>query len=102
MEVFLRDETIWLTQARIAELFGVLRPAVTKHLQNIYSEGELNKNSTCSKMEHVQNEGNRTIKREVECYNLDAILSVGYRVNSAQATQFRIWATERLKEREFN
>lgn len=98
MEVFLRDETIWLTQARIAELFGVLRPAVTKHLLNIYSEGELNKNSTCSKMEHVQNEGNRTIKREVECYNLDAILSVGYRVNSAQATQFRIWATERLKE----
>jgi hypothetical protein len=98
VEVFLHDETIWLTQARIAELFGVRRPAVTKHLQNIYSEGELEKNSTCSKMEHVQNEGNRAVTREIEYYNLDAILSVGYRVNSTQATHFRIWATERLKE----
>jgi hypothetical protein len=98
VEIFLRDENIWLTQARIAELFGVNRPAVTKHLQNIYFEGELDKNSTCSKMEHVQNEGNRTVTREIEYYNLDAILSVGYRVNSTQATHFRIWATERLKE----
>lgn len=66
IEVFLRDETIWLTQARIAELFGVNWPAVTKHLQNIYSEGELDKNSTCSKMEHVQNEGSRPVTREIE------------------------------------
>lgn len=98
MEVFLHDETIWLTQARIAELFGVDRTVVTKHLQNIYSEGELYKNLTSAKFARVQNEGNRTVKREVEYYNLDAILSVGYRVSSSQATHFRIWATERLKE----
>lgn len=98
VEVFLRDETIWLTQARIGELFGVDRTVVTKHLQNIYSEGELNKASTSAKIARVQNEGNRAVTREVEYYNLDAILSIGYRVNSSQATHFRIWATERLKE----
>ena len=98
VEIFLRDENIWLTQAKIAELFGINRPAVTKHLQNIYFEDELDKNATCSKMEHVQNEGNRAVTRAIEYYNLDAILSVGYRVNSTQATHFRIWATERLKE----
>lgn len=98
VEIFLRDETIWLTQAKIAELFGVDRTVITKHLQNIYSEGELIKDPTSAKIALVQNEGNREVKREVEFYNLDAILSVGYRVNSSQATQFRIWATERLKE----
>jgi len=98
VEVFLRDETIWLTQTRIGELFGVDRTVVTKHLQNIYFEGELDKNSTSAKIARVQNEGNRAVTREVEHYNLDAILSVGYRVNSSQATHFRIWATERLKE----
>ncbi|OGT38286.1 MAG: cell filamentation protein Fic [Gammaproteobacteria bacterium RIFCSPHIGHO2_12_FULL_38_14] len=98
VEVFLRDETIWLTQAKIGELFGVDRTAVTKHLRNIYSEGELDKKRTCAKMAHVQNEGSRAVTREIEYYNLDAILSVGYRVNSSQATHFRIWATERLKE----
>jgi len=98
VEVFLRDETIWLTQARIGEVFGVDRTVVTKHLQNIYSEGELDKNLTSAKIARVQNEGNRIVTREVEYYNLDAILSVGYRVSSSQATHFRIWATERLKE----
>ncbi len=98
VEIFLKDENIWLTQAKIAELFGVERSVVTKHLQNIFDEGELNKKSTCAKIAQVQNEGHRQVARNIEFYNLDAILSVGYRVNSAQATQFRIWATERLKE----
>lgn len=98
VEVFLRDENIWLTQARIAELFGVERSVATKHLQNIFQEGELDKNSTCVKIAQVQTEGSRQVTRDVEFYNLDAIISVGYRVNSAQATHFRIWATERLKE----
>jgi len=98
VEIFLRDENIWLTQAKIAELFGVERSVATKHLQNIFQEGELDKNSTCAKIAQVQIEGKRQVARGIEFYNLDAILSVGYRVNSAQATQFRIWATERLKE----
>lgn len=98
LEIFLHDENIWLTQAKISELFGVERSVVTKHLQNIYNEGELGKEATCAKIAHVQDEGGRQVSRDVEFYNLDAILSVGYRVNSGQATQFRIWATERLKE----
>src|SRR3989344_301320 len=98
VEIFVRDENIWLTQAKIAELFGVERSVVTKHLQNIFQEGELEKEATCAKIAQVQNEGNRQVTRDIEFYNLDAILSVGYRVNSSQATQFRIWATERLKE----
>lgn len=98
VEIFLRNENIWLTQAKIAELFGTERSVVTKHLQNIFQEGELDKNLTCAKIAQVQNEGQRQVSRDIEFYNLDAIVSVGYRVNSAQATQFRIWATERLKE----
>jgi hypothetical protein len=98
VEIFLRDENIWLTQARIADLFGVERSVVTKHLHNIYREGELKKDPTCAKIAQVQREGARQVTRNVEYYNLDAILSVGYRVNSKQATLFRIWATERLKE----
>jgi hypothetical protein len=98
LEIFLHNENIWLTQAKIAELFGVDRSVVTKHLQNIFKEGELDKKSTSAKLAQVQNEGQRQVMRDVEFYNLDAILSVGYRVNSAQATHFRIWATERLKE----
>jgi len=98
VEIFLRDENIWLTQAKIAELFSVDRSVVTKHLQNIYDDGELGKEATCAKIAQVQNEGGRQVSREQDFYNLDAIISVGYRVNSAQATQFRIWATERLKE----
>ena len=98
VEIFLRDENIWLTQAKISELFGVERSVVTKHLQNIFQEGELDKDSTCAKIAQVQTEGQRQVNRSVEFYNLDAIISVGYRVNSSQATHFRIWATERLKE----
>ena len=98
VEIFLKDENVWLVQAKIAELFGVERSVVTKHLQNIFETGELNKEATCAKIAHVQNEGNRQVKRDVEFYNLDAIISVGYRVNSATATRFRMWATERLRE----
>src|SRR3990167_4086763 len=98
VEIFLKDENVWLVQAKIAELFGVERSVVTKHLQNIFETGELNKEATCAKIAHVQNEGSRQVEREVEFYNLDAIISVGYRVNSATATRFRIWATERLRE----
>ena len=98
VEIYLQNETIWLTQQKIAELFGVDRTVVTKHLSNIYSEGELAKDATSAKIAQVQTEGNREVKRQIEFYNLDAIISVGYRVNSSQATAFRIWATERLKE----
>ena len=93
-----KDETIWLTQKAMAELFAVEVPAISKHLANIYSDGELQAETTISKMEIVQIEGNRNVKRLVDFYNLDAIISVGYRVNSRKATQFRIWATGILKE----
>ncbi|NQE46480.1 hypothetical protein C5S31_10705 [ANME-1 cluster archaeon GoMg2] len=98
VEVFLKDETVWLTQKGISGLFGVNVPAISKHLANIYETGELRKESTISILETVQNEGGRKVRRKVEFYNLDAIISVGYRVNSYQATQFRIWATRTLKE----
>jgi len=98
VEIYLQNDTIWLTQQKIAELFGVDRTVITKHLGNIYSEGELSKESTCAKIAQVQMEGSREVSRKIEYYNLDAIISVGYRVNSSQATAFRIWATERLKE----
>ena len=94
----IKDETIWLTQKAMAELFDVNVPAISKHLQNIFDEGELEKISTVSKMEIVQQEGARSVKRSMEFYNLDAIISVGYRVNSHRATKFRIWATSVLKE----
>lgn len=94
----IRDETIWLTQKSMAKLFDVDVPAISKHLSNIYDERELMRDSTISKMEIVQKEGNRKVKREQKFYNLDAIISVGYRVNSYSATQFRIWATSILKE----
>lgn len=98
VNAIIKDETIWLTQKAMAELFDVEAPAISKHLSNIYDEGELKKDSTISKMEIVQQEGNRKVKREQNFYNLDAIISVGYRVNSRRATQFRIWATSILKE----
>lgn len=94
---FLND-TFWLPQKGIAELFGVEVPAINKHLGNIYDSGELQKEATISILEIVQTEGKREVKRNVEFYNLDAIIAVGYRVNSKQATQFRIWATQTLKE----
>ena len=98
VDVVLKDETIWLTQKSMSELFDVNVPAINKHLNNIYTEEELNRNSTISKMEIVRKEGSRNIKREIEFYNLDAIIAVGYRVNSKKATKFRIWATKILKE----
>lgn len=97
--VVVKDETIWLTQKGMAELFGVQVPAISKHLKNIFEEGELTENTTVSKMETVVNRGFRgEVQELVDFYNLDAIISVGYRVNSAKATQFRIWATNTLKE----
>ena len=99
MQGVVRDETIWLTQKAMAQLFGVNVPAISKHLQNIYDSGELNKNATISKMETVVNRGFRgEVKENVDFYNLDAIISVGYRVNSAKATHFRQWATKVLNE----
>jgi hypothetical protein len=98
VEIYLQNETIWLSQQKIADLFGVERSVVTKHLLNIYAQGELNKEATCAIIAQVQQEGKRQVTRQIEYYNLDAIISVGYRVNSTQATHFRIWATERLKE----
>lgn len=98
VQVAVKDETIWLTQKGMAELFGVGIPAIAKHLDNIYQDGELQKDTTISILEIVQREGERSIKRKVTFYNLDAIISVGYRVNSRRATQFRIWATQVLKE----
>ncbi len=98
VNAFIYNETIWLNQKSIAGLFGVQSQAITKHLKNIFTSGELNMAATCSKMEQVQNEGCRSIKRMVVFYNLDAIIAVGYRVNSMKATQFRIWATQVLKE----
>lgn len=98
VEVLLANETIWLTQKRMAELFGVGVPAVSKHLDNIYASGELQREATVSVLETVQQEGTRQVTRKLEYFNLDAVISVGYRVNSAQATQFRIWATALIKE----
>lgn len=96
LEVRLEDETVWLTQEQIATLFGTKRPAITKHLSNIYSSGELDRESTCSILEHMGNDGKQ--KYVTKFYNLDAILSVGYRVNSRNATLFRRWANSVLKE----
>lgn len=98
IQVKLKKETVWLTQKQVAFLFNVNVPAISKHIRNIFKDGELNKNSTISKMEIVQKEGNRFIKRNIEFFNLDLIISIGYRVNSQRATQFRIWATKTLKQ----
>lgn len=96
LEVRLENETVWLTQQQIADLFGTKRPAITKHLSNIFKEGELDEESTCSILEHMANDGTR--RYQTKYYNLDAILSVGYRVNSKNATLFRRWANKILKE----
>ena len=96
LEVRLDDKTVWLTQAQIAALFGTKRPAITKHVLNIYKSGELNDNSTCSILEHMGAGGVQRYKTKY--YNLDVILSVGYRVNSINATQFRIRANKILKD----
>ncbi len=98
IDTLFQDETIWLTQAKMADLFDIDRSVITKHLSNVYREKELEKESTCAKIAQVQIEGQREVSRKVVCYNLDAIIAVGYRVNSKKATQFRIWATSILKE----
>lgn len=97
VEVFFEDETIWLTQKRMAELFGIDTRTVNEHLQNIYDAGEISQTATIRKFRTVQREGERKVRRDVNFYNLDAIISVGYRVNSTRATQFRIWTTKTLK-----
>ena len=101
VEIYLQNETIWLTRQKIADLFGVQCPAVSKHLKNIFGTGELKEEVVSSILEHTTKHGaieGKTQKIKVKYYNLDAIISVGYRVNSTQATAFRIWATDRLKE----
>ncbi|MCD5383300.1 virulence RhuM family protein, partial [candidate division WOR-3 bacterium] len=95
LKVRLKDETLWLDAHQMAQIFDVNRPAVVKHLNNIYRTKELNKNATCSILEQVAADGKI---RKMNLYNLDAIISVGYRVNSRRATQFRIWATKILKQ----
>ena len=98
VEIFVLNDTVWLTQQRIAELFGVSKSTISEHLKNIFESGELAKEATVRKFRTVQVEGDREVNRNLEYYNLDAIISVGYRVNSTKATQFRIWATNTLKE----
>jgi hypothetical protein len=98
IEVRLEDETVWLSLNQIAQLFYRDKSVISRHLRNIFKSGELDYNSTVAKNATVQKEAGRTVKREIEFYNLDAILSVGYRVNSKQGTQFRIWATRVLKD----
>jgi hypothetical protein len=92
------DETVWLTQQQMAELFQSSRTNIVEHIQHIYEEGELDEASTCRKFRQVRNEGNRQVARDIPYYNLDMIISLGYRVKSIIATNFRRWATERLKE----
>ncbi|MDR0834211.1 MAG: virulence RhuM family protein [Candidatus Symbiothrix sp.] len=98
VDVYVQDETVWLTQKAMAQLFGIEISTTNYHLKEIYQSGELQADPTIRKIRIVQKEGNREVSREIDFYNLDAIISVGYRVNSVQATAFRIWATKTLKE----
>jgi hypothetical protein len=98
IEVKIKEETVWLTQQQMADLFQTSRTNVVEHIKHIYDEGELDENSTCRKFRQVRKEGNREVEREMPFYNLDMIISLGYRVKSIIATNFRRWATERLKE----
>ncbi len=101
VEVILNNETIWLTQQRMADLFGVDRTSISRHLKNIFESRELDENMVCAEIAHTTQHGaipGKTQTQPVKYYNLDAVISVGYRINSAQATQFRIWATQMLKE----
>ena len=98
VDVFVENETVWLTQKSMGELFGVVKSTISEHLSNVFETNELKKEATVRNFRTVQKEGERQVKRELEYYNLDAIISVGYRVNSTKATQFRIWATKTLKE----
>ena len=98
LDVRMENDSVWLTQAQIAHLFGVDRTVIVRHVNNIYKSSELERDVTCAKIAHVQHEGQRQVRRMIPFYNLDMILSVGYRVNSKNATQFRIWANKVLKE----
>jgi hypothetical protein len=98
VDVRLEEETVWLTQTQLCELFQKSKATISEHIKNIFEEGELESSSTVRKFRTVQMEGTRSVERELEYYNLDVIISVGYRVKSQQGTQFRIWATQRLKE----
>ena len=98
VKVAVKDETIWVTQRGMAELFGCTSDNISLHLKNIYADGELSENSTAEDFSVVQSEEARQVSRRIRFYNLDAVISVGYRVNSRRATQFRIWATGILKE----
>ncbi len=98
IDVRLEEETVWLTQDQLATLFAKGRSTIAEHIGNVFEEGELDQNLTCRKFRQVRQEGLRKVEREIDHYNLDVIISVGYRVKSPQGTQFRIWATQRLKE----
>lgn len=98
IDVRLEDENVWLSQQQMAELYQSSRTNIVEHIKNIYEEGELDKNSTCRNFRQVRLEGNRNVQRDIPFYNLDMIISLGYRIKSSIATKFRIWATERLKE----
>ncbi len=98
IEVKIEDETVWLSQQQMADLFQTSRTNVVEHIKHIYEEGELDESSTCRNSRQVRKEGNRDVSREIPFYNLDMIISLGYRVKSKIATNFRRWATERIKE----
>jgi|SRR5690554_344312 len=98
VDVRMDEDTVWLTQEQMVMLFDKGRSTSTEHILNIFKEGELDKKSTCRNFRQVRTEGNRTVERDIEHYNLDVIISVGYRVKSLRGTQFRIWATKRLNE----
>ena len=98
IEVQFKGETVWLTQEQMAVLFGKGRSTITEHISNVYEEGELEQSSTCRKFRQVRQEGSREVEREIDYYNLDVVISVGYRVKSHRGTQFRIWATQQLRE----
>ena len=98
IDVTFMDETVWLSQQQMAELFQSSRTNIVEHIKHIYEEGELDEESTCRKIRQVRKEGNREVARELPYYNLDMIISLGYRIKSIIATNFRRWATERLKE----
>lgn len=98
IDVRLQNETLWLTQMQMAELFQKDKRTISEHIANVYEEGELSQEATVRNFRTVQKEGNREVKRDLASYNLDVVISVGYRVKSIRGTQFRIWATQRLKE----
>ncbi|HPE56372.1 MAG TPA: virulence RhuM family protein [Bacteroidales bacterium] len=98
IDVHLEDETVWLSQDQMATLFGKGRSTITEHIGNVFDEGELEQNRTCRNFRQVRKEGDRVVERDIDHYNLDVIISVGYRVKSSRGTQFRIWATQRLRE----